>query len=109
MRWLRRRYDVFWKLENGWDRERGNGMPFFAVSSNLGEVMQSYWLEAGDEDEARWLVANNVSDAKLAVDSDVFECKQDRTLQPPNGLIVSGDGETFSIFSRYLMSPDQLI
>ncbi len=47
----------------------------------------SYWILASSSEEARRLMALNISEAFDARDSDKFECEVNTSKTPPSGLI----------------------
>ena len=51
--------------------------------------MRTYWIDARSVEEARTLVAQNVLSAKDASEASLFDCIQDDTKRPPEGLIYS--------------------
>jgi len=62
-----------------------------------------YFVQADDEAQARHLVALN---ADLQVnDASVWHCEPGRTHNPPDGVILTGGGQTVTIESGELGRP----
>jgi hypothetical protein len=68
----------------------GTTMQYFCVQSrsDVGP-MQTYWVIARSEDDARALIALNVVGANKARDGKHFDCFGDDTKTPPPGMIYS--------------------
>ena len=59
-----------------------------------------FWLQAGDADEARRLVALNVPGMADVTNSDLAQCNRDDTHSPMHGLIIEGSGRSYTITRR---------
>ena len=65
-------------------------MPYYSVQSRAGTgPMRTYWIEAESVEQARTLVALNAPAAANARDAKLFDCLEDDTKRPPEGLIYS--------------------
>jgi hypothetical protein len=62
-------------------------VPYFNLWSKDDEAADSYWVLASTNDEARLLVALNVTEAADAQNSDRFECVINDDKKPPSGFI----------------------
>jgi len=51
--------------------------------------MRTYWVRADSNEMARTLVALNVPGAAGACDEALFDCLEDNTKTPPEGVIFS--------------------
>jgi hypothetical protein len=56
--------------------------------------VDSYWVEAGSEDEAKSLVSLNVFDGENEYE---LNCTLDSGMSLPSGVIVSSVGQTFTV------------
>jgi hypothetical protein len=56
--------------------------------------VDSYWVEAGDEDEAKSLVSMNVFEGE---NKGELKSTLDSGMTLPNGVIVSSVGQTFTV------------
>jgi hypothetical protein len=73
-------------------------MPYFSVQSRSGAgPMRTYWVHADSRKMARTLVALNVPGAAGARDEALFDCLEDDTKTPPEGLIFSDTGGPITI------------
>jgi len=64
------------------------------------EAADSYWVLASSPEEARRLVALNVSGAGGAEDADKFDCALSDKKTPPDGIIYSRLNGTTTIARR---------
>jgi hypothetical protein len=62
------------------------------------EGTQNYWVLAASDDEAKRLIALNVS--SIGGDVTKLECVLDHQFAPPNGVIMTGLGETITVSKR---------
>ena len=67
-------------------------MPYYRVW--LVKNVDSYWVEAGSEDEAKSLVSLNVFDGE---NEDALNSTLDTGMTLPNGVIVSSAGQNFTV------------
>ena len=59
-----------------------------------------FWLQAGDEEEARTLVSLNVPNMASVTNPAFAQCNPDDTHRPMHGLIFEGSGRSFTITRR---------
>ena len=73
-------------------------MSYYCVQSRAkAGPMQTFWVLAKSADDARTLVALNVSSASGARDKKLFDCLVDDTRTPPVGVIYGDNGGSFTI------------
>lgn len=70
-------------------------MPHFKLWTEKGKYDVGFWVEARSREEARNIVAFEITlDAR---NPDVFRCEPDSSHVPPSGMILRGDGKTYPI------------